>query len=560
MGKLFEKFATLFSFFTCRKIFFQIMTILTIMLVVIAVLGINSFNTIDILKNTTEEVFNKSSSVLDSINTAISSIDRIRINYLQVLSNTSKSGLMDKMAIEDRIFQLEQLKQNDPEQIEEAINGLKEIKNILGRPASPANFEELELILNDIGRNMQSVQNSVRQGSLTLMEESETRANNANMYTAFIIFVGLGISLTIGFALARSISRPLHSMVGASKSLATGKLTENINVRGSAEVNEMAEGMNQAIHGLRNLVSGINEQSNTLAVASRELTEASTDTGQSASQVARAMEELAKATNEQTTQINQAVETINLLSNTVKKVSTDTESIAMSSEKMAKSARVGQKATHDIAHEINQLYDSTKNVAQVIGELNRTSEEISNITSVIEGIAEQTTLLALNASIEAARAGEQGKGFGVVAKETGKLAEQSKQAAKMIETLIVQMAQRTQESVEAIQKGIERAEAGKNLIAETNVTFGNIFEELTSTLTQIEQVAKAARDMSRSNEGVINAITTIASIAEETMASTQEVSATAQQQSASVEQVTALAENLSQIASKLKKSISVFEI
>ncbi len=237
-----------------------------------------------------------------------------------------------------------------------------------------------------------------------------------------------------------------------------------------------------------------------------------------------------------------------------------TANIAVSSEKMADSAVVGQTVTNDIANEINGLYQSTKEVAQVIEALNRTSEEITNITTVISGIAEQTSLLALNAAIEAARAGIQGKGFSVVAKETGKLAEQSKQSALMIADLIADMSLKTKHAVEVFQKGIVRVEAGQSLAGEATVTFGNIFKDLKVVLDQINTVATSARYMAEKNEQVISAITTISAISEETMASTEEVSASAEEQSAAAQEVSSLAENLEGIANKLKESVASFNV
>ncbi|HEX3072922.1 MAG TPA: hypothetical protein VHP30_04860, partial [Ignavibacteriales bacterium] len=140
------------------------------------------------------------------------------------------------------------------------------------------------------------------------------------------------------------------------------------------------------------------------------------------------------------------------------------------------------------------------------------------------------------------------------------LADQSKQAAQLIVGLIAQMRKRTEVAVDAIQKGIDRAEEGKNLAEEANKTFGNIFKTLIYNLSQIEVVTKSARQMAASNDNVIGAITTIAAIAEESLASTEEVSATAEEQSASVQEVTALAENLSEIANHLKNSIAKFEV
>lgn len=546
---------------TRLKVFYQICIIIVVMLVVIVFMGINSFSTIDTMGTVVDDLYKKSTDELNNINTATQSLEAIRTNYLEVLSNTSKTGrLMDAFTLEDRVFQIQSLKKYSPDAVDRIAERFSEVIKLMRPPATPEKYEQLTIILEEINTSLVSLQTNVIQTSTDLMADANNKKDMAFWVTIITTSIGFLLSVIIGIMIASSISIPLRGMVDAAKSLATGDLTENINAGGSAEVAAMAGGLNQAIHGLRDLVRGINEQSNTLSVASKELSEASTDTGQSALQVARAMEELAKATNEQTTQINQAVETINLLSGLVRKVSTDTEMIALASEKVANSAKMGQKATGNVANEINDLFESTKEVAEVIGELNKTSEEISDITAMIEGIAEQTTLLALNASIEAARAGEQGKGFSVVAKETGKLAEQSKQAAKTIESLINQMRERTHSSVEAIQKGIQKAESGKNLIDEANITFVEIFRDLTNNLEQIEAVAKSARQMAKSNDGVINAITTIAAIAEETMASTQEVSATAQQQTASVEQVTALSENLAQIANQLKRSISAFDI
>ena len=331
-----------------------------------------------------------------------------------------------------------------------------------------------------------SLEQSVKNAGVTTIAETHDFANVSQIWT-IVIFVGCSIfAIFFGLGIASSISRPLDETVRAAKALATGDLTKNLKVAGCQEVQGMVDGLNQAILGLRELVKGIDRQSDSLSVASKELNDASSDTGRSANQVAAAMNELAKAASDQTEQVNQAVETINLLSTLVKKVSDDTENIASASEIVAQSAQVGQKVTGDIASEINQIYDSTREVADVIEQLNTTGEEISEITVMIGGIAEQTTLLALNASIEAARAGEHGKGFSVVAKETGKLAEQSKQAAQLIADLISQMRKRNTHAVEVINRGMQKVEAGKHLASQATVAFEQIFKTLKNNLNQIE--------------------------------------------------------------------------
>ncbi|MGE5582450.1 MAG: methyl-accepting chemotaxis protein [Bacillota bacterium] len=329
----------------------------------------------------------------------------------------------------------------------------------------------------------------------------------------------------------------------------------NMLLRISHESNEAVNRNRQ----LKQLLLEINEQSQALLSASNDLKESARETGKSASQVAQAMEDLAKGSTDQTNQINQAVEIISQLTEMVRKVSGDTDKIADSSKKVAGSAKFGQQATLGMAKEINEIFYSSEEVGKVVDELSKTSSEISEITAMIGNVAEETSLLALNASIEAARAGEHGRGFEIVAKRTGKLAEQTKKATDMIEKLTLQMKRRTESAVTAIQKEILKVESGKNLASKTNVLFEEIFESLMQNLSQIEAVTKFARQMAEKNENAILAITSVAAISEESMAGTQEVLATSEQQSAMVQEVTALAENLSQIAEKLKQSVAVLE-
>ncbi|HBE79230.1 MAG TPA: hypothetical protein DDW65_15875, partial [Firmicutes bacterium] len=212
------------------------------------------------------------------------------------------------------------------------------------------------------------------------------------------------------------------------------------------------------------------------------------------------------------------------------------------------------------ADEIQELYISTKQIDEVISELSKATDEINKMISVINGIAEQTSLLALNASIEAARAGEHGKGFAVVALETGKLAEQSKEATKLINNLTANIKGRMDQAVQAMQKGITRAENGKNLTSQTAGTFETITQSLNDNLVQIDTVAQSTRMMAEHNSRVMEKITDIAAISDESLSSTEEVSATTEEQSASAQQVAALAENLNHIANNLQQAVAVFEL
>lgn len=440
------------------------------------------------------------------------------------------------------------------------ISKLDSISQIISETPNMANYDRIKQEINTINETLNTIHSNISHTALSYISNSKTDVTQSGLIVIIVLIIGSLLSILTAIVITISISEPLKEMEGAAKSLAVGNLSKNITAVGCPEVTGVVNGLNQAISGLRELVQGINSQSTTLYTASNELKNASSETGKSAAEVARAMGELAKGASEQAEQVSQVVNSVHQLSEVVQKVSADMENIAISSEKVAQSAKAGQKSTFDVASQINELYDTTKEVASVIDVLSTTSGEISEITSVIHGIAEQTTLLALNASIEAARAGEHGKGFGVVARETGKLAEQSKQAASLISDLITQMKIRTDRAVEVMEKGISRVEEGKNRATEAYETFDEIFKALMANVSQINAIAVSTKKMAQNNDEVNVAISAIAAISEESMSSTEEVSATSQQQSASVQEVSALAENLTQIADSLRKYVAVFEL
>jgi methyl-accepting chemotaxis protein len=375
------------------------------------------------------------------------------------------------------------------------------------------------------------------------------------------MLVGIVSITLLGLFVASSIYNPLKQMVKRVKSLETGDLSQKDTLLiGPREVVETAKGLDKAIIGLRGLVTNISRQSDTLDQASAELSSISAETGTLALEVANSANELAIASSEQVRQITEALNSIQELSNKVIQVTRDSQKIANASGQVAESAQNGQHVTNNVAREIKALYDSTKEVAEATNMLIRTSEEITGITAIIEGISEQTALLALNASIEAARAGEHGKGFAVVAREVGKLAQRSKQSAQSISDLITEMGTRTNQSVQIMLQGIARAEESKNLAEQATVTFQEINQALMATITEIRSIATFTKQMTSDNDKATDAISAISAISEENLANTEEVSAITQEQSASMAKVTSLADNLREIANTLKRSVEQFEL
>ena len=436
------------------------------------------------------------------------------------------------------------------------------IEEILILPVDTANYDGLERQLTALNDNLTKEYSRIFT-SVTSVKMNTDTYSKARFDTVLILILSGIIGAGLGLMVSLSISRPLDILGHAARSLGAGDLTSHIEISGGTgcpEITRVVDGMNTAIINLRDMVREIIFQAEALLTAGDELANATLETGKSSAEVARAMEELSKGVNEQTDQTNQVVNLIQILSEKIKAVTDDTTEMAETSKDVAQSAELGEKAAEDITSEMTVLYDSTAEVAEVIDQLNQTSQEIGEITSIIEMIAEQTSLLALNASIEAARAGEHGKGFGVVARQTGKLAEQSKGSVNMIAKLISQMKTRTDHAVEVIKSGLLTAEEGRDLAQESRKAFENIFKALTHNLGQIDEVATSTKEMDQYNEKVINAMVMTAAIFEQSTAATEEVLATTEEQRALNQEVAALAAILSDLAANMQKTVSNFKL
>lgn len=558
-SKLLQFFKTLLSKI---NVFYQILFIIVMMIAFMTTQSIISNSAIDAIQANTKIIYtNTSGSETEDTSNIEIEIEKIRSYYLAMLTEEPTIGSTLKVNLNVLLNKIKAMKNINESTSQRLEKVSAKIKSITSEPANFDNYPAFNQAINDLQGIVLLLRNTTSSDNYNLFLDSDSFATRLKKTNFLITIIGAILTTLIGLIIASFISIPLKKMVGRIKLLETGNLSQDItSSTGSREVTQAIKGLDKAISGLRGLLTNISEKSVILDKSSVELSLVSMDTGRSAMEVARAADELATASSEQVNQITEAIDCIQKLSEMVIQVTRDSQKISDSSNQVAISAEIGQKVTNDVAAEINALFNSTKETAEVINTLISTSEEINGVTSIIEGIAEQTSLLALNASIEAARAGEHGKGFDVVAKETGKLAEQSKQSTRSISELIKQMKVRSDQAVEAIQQGLLRAESGKDLAEKATVTFQEIYKALQNTIFQIDSIVKSTKQMAINNDKATEAVTAISAISEQNMASTQEVSAVAEEQSASVEQVTALADNLRQIAGDLKQAVEMFEL
>jgi methyl-accepting chemotaxis protein len=326
---------------------------------------------------------------------------------------------------------------------------------------------------------------------------------SARTLTIVVVVLGLAIAVVLALLLVRSVTRPVHRVRAVLDQVAGGDLSVRVGKTGGAEIGEVARSLDTTLDALSGVLTLVNDSAGRLAVASQAL-----NTG------AAGMAESARtATGQADVVVASAGE-----------VAASVDTVATGSQQMEAAIReIAHNAT-EAARVAGQAVGVAEATTRTVGKLGDSSQEIATVVKLINGIAEQTNLLALNATIEAARAGEAGKGFAVVASEVKELAQETARATEDISRRVEAIQADTAGAVQAIGQissvigeindfQATIAAAVEEQTATTNEMNRNVAEAATSSRSIAMAISGLAAGTQQTNEGVAEAQRSAADLA-----------------------------------------------
>ena len=364
------------------------------------------------------------------------------------------------------------------------------------------------------------------------LDEAALEATAIKRNIILAALIGLALVLPMGILMGRTLVGRLRPVMEVAEKASQGDLTSRVPVTTKDELGQMGQAFNGFLDQLSRMLNQITEVTHNVAASSEQL---SVNGGQ-----------VAQSSREQSNQATQVASAVEEMSATANEMAKNAQALATSAQEVNQAALRGGDVVANSIQGMESVTSTMHTSADRINALGQRSQEIGEIIRVIEDIADQTNLLALNAAIEAARAGEQGRGFAVVADEVRKLAERTGKATKEIAGVIETVQVGTHEAVNSMEAGTAEAQKGMTLAQEAGQRLSEIVDGVQRVADMIHQIAGSTEEQSQVSDQIAQSIQTVAGLS--------------QQNEGHVGQVASASNDLASMASQLQAAVSQFKL
>lgn len=381
--------------------------------------------------------------------------------------------------------------------------------------------------------------------------------------TVFIAIALLIITYITTIIAAKSIVRALRNAEKAIVELSEGNVNVHLDSKltnRQDEIGDMARSFSELQQKLVNIISNIKNSSEVLLDSGENLSNMASQSNMAADEISRAVEDISKGAVSQAEEIEEASQHVVNMGDVVSRIVDGVHNLDETSNVMERA----EDESTDIINQLTASNDKTTEAINHIGHqikaTNDSVQEIGEATKLITSIADQTSLLALNANIEAARAGEAGRGFAVVADEIGKLAEQSNASAVQIQEVINTLLDESQKTVHVMEDVNVLVAEQQEKLNQTKEKFIRVSEGINGSKEETVTIKNQTDTYFAAREKVADAIQNLSAISQENAASTEQTTASMQELNATINLLAEAAKSLTQLSVQLEQDVSFFKI
>lgn len=384
---------------------------------------------------------------------------------------------------------------------------------------------------------------------------------NMSMAIIFIVLI-VGTIISIRFAtweIVNSLNRSIRVLDEVGK----GNLTVAIAKRDLERKDEMgtlARHTDEVAKSLSKVIAKVGLTSDVIVSASERLEKMANQTSNASDDVARSMSDMANGATAQAQETTNVTEAVFQIGEGIEQTSMAVQNLISNADTMKAAGQAGVETVEDLEGISEKVKKQIAVIYQQTNTTNESAQEIHKATELIASIANETNLLALNASIEAARAGESGRGFAVVAEQIKNLAEQSNQSAKTIEAIITNLLEESEQAVKTMNTvdAIIGLQADK--VDATKRVFDKVNNGILVTIDGVETIANNTKTLAQAKDSVMQSVESLSAIAQQNAAATQETAASAEELSATITEIKEATTKLYGVSDELTGEMNMFQI
>jgi methyl-accepting chemotaxis protein len=341
---------------------------------------------------------------------------------------------------------------------------------------------------------------------------------------------------------------------------ADGDLTRRLDPADHEAMEQIAVAFNEMIDDIEAATAELSSFAESVAAGSEEVTASAREVQAAGDRVAEATQRISEGADRQREQFSRVSEEMSEMSATTEEVASSSDQVAALAERTADRGEEGEEAAEAAIAEMNAVEEEAREAVDEIEGLQDSVDEIGAITEIIADIAEQTNILALNASIEASRAGEAGEGFAVVAEEVKDLAEETRDSAEEIESLVDEVQSRTEQTADEVRRTSDVAAESAAAVERAAGALSEIAEFAAETNVGVQQIRDASSRQAEATQAVVTSVEEAGDISDETADEAADAAAAAEEQTSTLSEVTDSAEDLADQAVRLRSMLEQFEV